>query len=204
MIDNLTRLVNRWVMTGPRRQQILDAAFDTFLRYGYRRTTMDDIAKHVGLSRPTLYLTFPSKEAVFRAVVEVGYERIFDDIAVALPAARSLTEQLEVVLEIWGVRPFDLVTRAPAAEELMSDTFDFAGDLFRGATERLTVLLVDIIRAGVTGPDRLHPSVQDRARVLVAAVHGFKSTARDTAGMRRLVRDLVAMVVAGLPLRTAG
>lgn len=191
-------------MTDPRRQQILDAAFDTFLRYGYRRTTMDDIAKHVGLSRPTLYLTFPSKEAVFRAVVEAGHERIFDDIAAALPAARSLTEQLEVVLEIWSVRPFDLVTHSPAAEELMSDTFDFASDLFRGATEQLTTLLVDIIQAAVIRPDRLHPSVQDRVRVLVAAVHGFKSAARDTADMRRLVHDLIAMTVAGLSLRTSG
>ena len=192
------------VVTDPRRQQILDAAFDAFLRYGYRRTTMDDIAKHVGLSRPTLYLTFPGKEAVFRAVVEAGHERIFDDIAAALPAARSLPEQLEVVFEIWSVRPFELVAQSPAAEELMSGPFEFASDLFRGATEQLTNLLADIIRAAVTRPDRLHPPAADQARVLVAAAHGLKSAARDTADMRRLVHDLIALAVAGLPLRSSG
>ena len=71
------------------------------------------------------------------------------------------------------------------------------------SSESLTALLAQVIRAAVIEPGTLQPSAQDRARVLVGAVHGFKSTARDTQDMRRLIHDLVSMTVAGLPLPTS-
>lgn len=171
------------------------------MRYGYRRSTMEDIAREVGLSRPTLYLTFPGREAVFRAVVEAGQDRLLKDVETALLAAGSLADRMARAFEIWSVEPFDLVTRSPAAHELMTNTFDFASDLFEHGTQRLIALLADAIEAAAR-PDELQPSARARARVLVGAAQGFKSTARDTEDMRQLVRDLVAMTVAGLPQRT--
>jgi hypothetical protein len=35
---------------------------------------------------------------------------------------------------------------------------------------------------------------------MIAAVHGFKSAARDAQDMRALVHDMVRMIVAGLPV----
>ncbi|MBM4364908.1 MAG: TetR/AcrR family transcriptional regulator [Deltaproteobacteria bacterium] len=52
-----------------RRVEILDAAAGVFLRYGLRRTSMDDLARAANISRPGLYLYFASKEAVFEAAV---------------------------------------------------------------------------------------------------------------------------------------
>lgn len=170
------------------------------MRYGYRRTTMDDIARRVGLSRPTLYLTFPNKEAIFRAVVEDGFGRILGEIEAGLLAKRSLTEQLLHVFEIWSVQPFELVANSPAAGELMTDSFGFASDVFDRSSDCLAALLTRLLRAAVTEPDALDPPAQARAQVLIAAAHGFKSRARDTEDMRQLIRDLVAMTVVGLPL----
>ncbi len=52
-----------------RRGEILTAAVEVFLRYGYRRTSMDDLARAANISRPGLYLYFASKEAVFEEAV---------------------------------------------------------------------------------------------------------------------------------------
>jgi AcrR family transcriptional regulator len=169
------------------------------MRYGYRRTTMDDIARRVGLSRPTLYLTFPNKDAIFRAVVEAGFERLLGEIETGLPSDGSLTEQLLHVFEIWSVQPFELVASSPAADELMTDSFGFASDIFDRSADRLADLLARLLRAAVTEPDALDPSARARAQVLIAAARGFKSMARDTEDMRQLIRDLVGMTVAGLP-----
>jgi len=49
-----------------RRDDIVRAAIGVFLRYGYARTTMRDIAQATGLTRPTLYLTFPTKSESLR------------------------------------------------------------------------------------------------------------------------------------------
>jgi AcrR family transcriptional regulator len=170
-----------------------------FMRYGYRRVTMDDIARQVGISRPALYLTFPGKEAIFRDVVAMGHEELLHEIEAGLPDQHSLSAQLVHVFELWSVRTFDMVARSPAADELMTSSYDFAGDVFERAAQRLARIVTDLIRAAVAKPDALQPPAAVRARIVIAAAHGFKSAARDTQDMRTLVHDLVRMTVAGLP-----
>lgn len=184
-----------------KQQKIVKAALEVFMRYGYRRATMGDIAGHAGMSRPALYLSFPNKEAILRAVLAKGYDEILRNIEGGLPAHASLSAQLGHVFELWSVRPFDTVMLSPAADELMTDSYDFVGDVIERSAQRLAVLLASVIRAAVAEPGALQPSAEARARVMIAATHGFKSTARDTQDMRTLVHDLVAMTVAGLPIR---
>jgi|ETNmetMinimDraft_26_1059896.scaffolds.fasta_scaffold87106_2 AcrR family transcriptional regulator len=49
---------------------LLDAAREVVMRFGYRKTTLEDIADAAGVSRATLYYYFPNKEEVFRALIE--------------------------------------------------------------------------------------------------------------------------------------
>ena len=52
-----------------RRTAIMEAALGVFLRYGYRKTSMDDLARAAGISRQGLYLHFASKDELFKAAV---------------------------------------------------------------------------------------------------------------------------------------
>lgn len=52
-----------------RIEQIAAAALRLFARYGYKRTSMDDIAREAGIARATLYLHFKGKDDVFRAML---------------------------------------------------------------------------------------------------------------------------------------
>ena len=52
-----------------RKEAIVAAAGDVFLRYGFKKTSMDDLARAADLSRQGLDLHFPSKEQLFVAVV---------------------------------------------------------------------------------------------------------------------------------------
>src|SRR5262245_65781694 len=47
------------------RERIHHAAFILFCRYGFKRTSMEDIAAEAGLSRAALYLQFRNKEDIF-------------------------------------------------------------------------------------------------------------------------------------------
>jgi AcrR family transcriptional regulator len=50
--------------------EIVQAALDLFVEKGFSSTKMDEIAKRAGVTKGTVYLYFPSKEDLFRAVVE--------------------------------------------------------------------------------------------------------------------------------------
>lgn len=52
-----------------RRQRILQAAIPIFARHGYSEATMSDIAAAAGGSHGTVFLYYPTKEALFRAAV---------------------------------------------------------------------------------------------------------------------------------------
>jgi AcrR family transcriptional regulator len=61
------------VQTGERREararRILDAASTLILRYGYDKTTIEDIAREAGVGKGTLYLHWNTREALFAALI---------------------------------------------------------------------------------------------------------------------------------------
>ena len=44
------------------KKKIADQSIQLFLQYGYKSVTMDDIAKHMGVSKKTIYVHFPTKD----------------------------------------------------------------------------------------------------------------------------------------------
>jgi AcrR family transcriptional regulator len=53
-----------------RLSAVLEAAVGVFARFGYRKTSMEDVARAAGISRQGLYLSFANKEELFRRAVE--------------------------------------------------------------------------------------------------------------------------------------
>lgn len=76
------------------RGQILDAAESTFRRYGVLKSTMDDIAREAGVSRPTLYRYFRDRDALVTALIEVRSRRLFDETREFLTRYDTVSEQL--------------------------------------------------------------------------------------------------------------
>jgi TetR/AcrR family transcriptional regulator len=52
-----------------RRQQILEAGKNAFLKYGYENTTMEHIANECEMSRATIYLYFKNKEDLIQSII---------------------------------------------------------------------------------------------------------------------------------------
>ncbi len=63
-----------------KRRQILDGAYQVFMRNGFDATSMGDIAREAGVSKGTLYVYFDSKERLFQQLVREEKERQFPAI----------------------------------------------------------------------------------------------------------------------------
>jgi AcrR family transcriptional regulator len=63
-----------------RAERLLDSAAELLLRWGYQRVTIDDVAKHAGIGKGTVYLHFRTKEALFLTVLLRAHRRIFSGI----------------------------------------------------------------------------------------------------------------------------
>jgi AcrR family transcriptional regulator len=67
-----------------RADRILDSARDLLLRWGYRRITIDELARHAGVGKGTIYLHWRSREEVFHAVSSREAAAMTDAIVGAL------------------------------------------------------------------------------------------------------------------------
>ena len=53
-----------------RAELIVETAIELFSRYGYERTSIEDIAKHLGIGKGSIYLDFKTKEDILMKIVE--------------------------------------------------------------------------------------------------------------------------------------
>jgi len=86
-----------------RRRAVLESALQTFSRFGYRKTSMDDVAKAARISRPGLYFLFDSKPALFTEAVRHALDRDLALIADELgDPTRPLPDRLVSAFDRWA------------------------------------------------------------------------------------------------------
>lgn len=90
------------------RKTILEAALQVFSAYGFRGSTIDRIAERAGLSKPNLLYYFPSKDAIYLAVLEDTLEEWLRPLRDLKPAGDPLEEigrYISAKLEMARTRP---------------------------------------------------------------------------------------------------
>lgn len=191
------------VQPSEQRATILDAAFRRFARYGYRRTSLGDIAEEVGLSRPALYHYFRNKEDVFRALSQ----RINAGVVAAVAAAATqdglgLEERLYAVMTARVGWAFDLLHASEHGRELIDEKNRLCGPTSAETNSRFAAVIAAILKQaagqGEIELDRLEMSPDETAELLVACLEGVIEGVTDEAAARRRLRALARLFAGGV------
>lgn len=95
-----------------RPQELLDAALALFVEKGFAATRTDEVAARAGVSKGTLYLYFPSKEDLLRAVIRHNLaDRIAAGAEMAAHHDGSAAALLQTLMVDWWTQLYD----SPAA-----------------------------------------------------------------------------------------
>lgn len=70
-------------------RDIIDTARALFKRSGFKKTTMEDIARSMGKAKSSLYYYYPSKEDIFEAVIYAEMNELLDQIRLAISKAST-------------------------------------------------------------------------------------------------------------------
>ncbi|MFC4624618.1 HTH-type transcriptional regulator RutR [Daeguia caeni] len=107
---------------GINRKLILDAALDVFSTYGFRGSTIDQIAEKAGMSKPNLLYYFPRKQNIYVTVLE-------DTLASWLEPFELIDPEGDPLLELrrYITLKLEMSARRPAASRL------FANEILHGA-----------------------------------------------------------------------
>ncbi|MFJ2647614.1 TetR/AcrR family transcriptional regulator [Streptomyces sp. NPDC087420] len=173
-------------MATDRLTEVLDATYDCLARYGVRRTTMDDIASTMGVSRSAVYQYVNSKDDAFRRLAERLHTEAIVRARQAAAADAPYDERVRGVLDAKLRLVLRLTGDSPHTAELMDAKARLFGDICHGFTAELRGLLTRLFteadsRPGASGRTALPPA--DAADVCLALVTGLESV---TDGARLL------------------
>jgi AcrR family transcriptional regulator len=117
---------------GTRVERVLDTASDLLVRWGYQRVTIDEVARHAGIGKGTVYLHFRTKDALFLTVLLRAHRRIVGGMADRMVA------EPEQVLPSRLMRTLYLELAAdPVARSLYMGDAEVLGRLAHEATDTL-------------------------------------------------------------------
>lgn len=147
------------------RARVLEVAYETFAAEGLG-VPIDEIARRAGVGAGTVYRHFPTKEDLYRAVIEDRINRIVDDgralLASADPGEALYTFLRSMVLQ-WGATDRGLAEALAGFGIDVKDAVPEAEDAFLG-------LLGELLRAGQkAGTVRRDIDVPDVKAILVGA-----------------------------------
>ncbi len=144
-----------------KKQEILKAAGECFARYGYEKTTLDDIGRLVGLNKASLYYYYKNKEELFSAVIYRETEALFQALQDMVGRANGcqeqilmyLSERLKYVNEMVNLRNLPLETIQkfkPIFEELnqkfIEKEIDFLNRILEECQKRKEIIPGDTRR----------------------------------------------------------
>jgi AcrR family transcriptional regulator len=178
------------------RQRIVDAAADLFYRQGIATTSVDAVVEHAGLSKPTLYRYFDSKERLVEAYLGERARTSRESFETALARSAEPADRLLTVfdwLDEWFHEPsFRGCPFARTAAELErpgAPVVDAIHARKRWVRERLHALAVD---AGIPVPVQFSDALMllVEGATTTAFVEGDLQAARKA---KRVARALVGM-----------
>jgi AcrR family transcriptional regulator len=185
-------------MSDAKREAVLAAARQVFMRYGYRRVTMGDIADAAKMSRPALYLVIPSKEEIFTAVLSQTFAEMLGKIRQDIGSFHTAREKLNFAFEIWFVGPCELIQKSPDAKDLLESGYEFSAEVVTNAFADFESILTDILEPLVRSQSTLRLSAVELSKLLTNSVMGQKRSANGPSELRHRAADLISIVLASV------
>jgi AcrR family transcriptional regulator len=152
--------------------EIIEAALILFHQKGYSATKLDDVAHAAGVTKGTLYLYFPSKEALFKAAISASIHPNLDRIEeLAVNSTESATARLRNAISNWACALNECkgsISKLMIAE---AGNFPELTDFYiETVVKRSRNLLITLIQAGIDSGEFRQTDPDMLARILFSPI----------------------------------
>lgn len=189
------------VIDDPRHKAILDSAFQSFAAYGFRKTSMDDIARGAGMSRPAVYLHYKNKEAIVRKLTQRYYAEKTAAVAAALASPGLVPEVLGRAIQAQTDGMAQILS-SPHGLEMLDTSKSMSSEIVLEGEEKLSAIYADWLkREAQAGRVRLRAEPLEVARTITAVLKGLKLIGAGADVYEQQVAQLSSLIGAGLAVR---
>ncbi|NMB72485.1 MAG: TetR/AcrR family transcriptional regulator [Bacteroidales bacterium] len=156
------------------RDQIVETASRIFSKYGFRKTTMDEIARLMGKGKSSIYYYFKNKEEIYEAVIDHETEILRRELIKAISQASTPQEKLRRFVEV-RMRIFNKLSNVYDAIRTEVVAHLASIEKFRQKYDREEIhMLQDILQEGVDKGDFRIEDTLLTATAIVTALKGLE------------------------------
>ena len=184
---------------------IVLAALELFTRYGYRKTSIDDLAQAAQVAKRTVYLHFQNKAAVFLAILEYLGGQVRQRCIAAERMGGAPVDRLTGLLDAYFGMAFELFGKSAHMPELEETFSKLArariGNLNTEYEARLARFLRSLERTGEIGAPPRGLTVEQLVHILVRAAEGAKHDSKmqgDRKALEQRLRELAILAIAAM------
>lgn len=132
-------------MSIDRRKLIVEAATQSFALYGYKATTMDQVAKHAGVGKGTIYTFFTTKEELFDEIMTTLIKEMKQVADQEYDASRSFFDNLSRILS----RMLDYREKHQLAHKMVQEVRDMGTPKATEGLDRIERALLGYIEVKI-------------------------------------------------------
>src|SRR3954451_1131256 len=186
-----------------RRERVLAVALEMFGRYGFRKASMDEIARSADISRQGLYLHFANKDALFRAAVRRELDTALGEVSDCLDEPGvGLERRVVAALDAWLGRYVGSML-APDIGNLLQNPAMQPDDIVDPARAAFDARLAAAVAAAMSETDRRRLGVTPEE--IAGALHTVAQGAKYLSSARAESREeCVARMTAAAGVVFAG
>lgn len=183
------------------RDAIIDTARYIFARFGYRKTTMDAIARATKKGKSSVYYYFKNKEEIFLAVVDKEAVNIKDEIRNAIASTSDPKEKLTIYV-LTRMRVLHRIAHFYSSfrEEYLQE-YDFIQHFREDLDRYETNVILDILRDGIRKKIFSIPDPIMTANFFVVVLKGFEyiwGTEENIAKLEKQTESMLEMLYHGI------
>ena len=179
--------------------KIIDAALSTFVRYGGRKTAMNDIANAAGVSRQTLYDLFGSKNDIIGAAIDRHTELTIDQFHQALDTSANLAEQLDTYFHETTIRAYELLQTSEDIEDLLSGHNEAGRQAFARAQKKYAEVVATLLLPYRDEIEKSGLTVEQYSQFVVTTAKAFKNSTTQTELASLLAALKTSILLAAAP-----
>ncbi len=183
-------------------ERVLDASLKCFKQYGFKRTSMEDIAKASDMSRPALYLLFKNKTDIFRSLSQAFHAKTLQAAQIYLDADTDFKTRLSNAMTARMAPLYALAHESVHGPELFDVNQSTSGDLNTQADADFLHMLTEALQNELSAGRITNGSnglvARELAQLLLASAIGLKSFAFSTQDYETLLVKSIDTLFQGL------
>jgi len=171
-----------------------DSLLSTFARTGYRKASMDDLARATGVSRQALYNRFGSKALLADWTMKQLIDRSLTEALRQLANPQlTLIVRLTAALDLWVGQHIGMLRSSPHGIDVVAMAQSEPGDAVRAAERKLIAAMAEAIRR--SGPGAAVSRAGSMAQAMAWTAKGLVHAVPDHAAFRREIDHIVGAML---------